>query len=514
HLHQHIQSIMATTLSRTLCRLAFGSLAIIALNAVSAQDIPTPVTVTVTETTTVWADSSWPTKAVTQIVASNSCPSEPQYSCFVVHTTTTSAHIPQGSIHMVLPQQCQAAMVEEEYESMDWATKDADQIEFAVDSIDPASVIQPLSNATPMAIMVDELAAPACVNYATTTSIGPCPTFTPLALDSNECAVITSTSLALATPTAVPEVMLGKQDNGETLIYTISGGFEEPCHQRKHHQPRPTSTADVPDALAAPSEVTPTPVSFDLSTSYKASISTHLGYTVSFDFTYSYGTAPPMEVTPFPELPALTSSSEHKPTLDSPTSPEPSDDFNVSIPPSPTPAPIHTMDFTTTVTPATEAATAAEPTTTAKTPSDIEKAEAVTTSSIPEPTAPTIENIGGGKSPVPFSSPDSPKEDGKPPAEVKKACKECTKPCRVDLNVVAKAEVPLMVELFRDKIKKALSSLTLTLETESGANSEAEEYSTGLFSSLRVNVEAAAIFRKTCEDKVEQIQRKHLETLS
>ncbi|KAK3845176.1 MAG: hypothetical protein J3R72DRAFT_437058 [Linnemannia gamsii] len=110
-----------------------------------------------------------------------------------------------------------------------------------------------------------------------------------------------------------------------------------------------------------------------------------------------------------------------------------------------------------------------------------------------------------------------------PTSGLNKACQKCAEPCIIDLNVAAKAEVPLLAKLFEDKIKKALASLKLTLENESGSNSvqgkdrdnnndsnDNGSVPTGLFAGLDIDVHTAGLFRKTCEDKLDAIEKKHI----
>ena len=115
--------------------------------------------------------------------------------------------------------------------------------------------------------------------------------------------------------------------------------------------------------------------------------------------------------------------------------------------------------------------------------------------------------------------------------DLKKACQECAEPSLVELDVAAKAELPNLANLFEDKIKKTLASLKLTLENESVSTSIQNQDNntnnnnnnhnsnngsgvpTGLFAGLNGNINTAGLFRKTCEDKVDAIEKKHIVAL-
>ncbi|KAF9209996.1 hypothetical protein BGZ49_008494 [Haplosporangium sp. Z 27] len=104
------------------------------------------------------------------------------------------------------------------------------------------------------------------------------------------------------------------------------------------------------------------------------------------------------------------------PTLDPPSLPEPIDYYK---PPAPTPA----VDITAAVTPA------AEVTTTTKASGDIEKAEAIVTSSNLETTSTTTdEDVKTDEYSVPPPTTSSIK-DGSLPTEIKNVCKGCAEPC-------------------------------------------------------------------------------------
>jgi len=102
-----------------------------------------------------------------------------------------------------------------------------------------------------------------------------------------------------------------------------------------------------------------------------------------------------------------------------------------------------------------------------------------------------------------------------PTPSIHKACDACPDPCVVDVEVVANVEVPLLVQLFQDKVKSALASLRLSLENETGA-SATEEGAAGVFGKLSVkaNAETAGMFKQACETKLQAIQDRHFAGLS
>ncbi|KAK3837178.1 MAG: hypothetical protein JOS17DRAFT_733370 [Linnemannia elongata] len=360
-------------------------------------------------------------------------------------------------------------------------------------------------------------AGPACVNYITALSMGPCPTFTSLPTNSEGCAIITSTALAMTTVTAVPGV-----DVTYTYSYSIghSDGHHGKKHRKHHHKPAPTitapatatATATPPPAVALfpPGEqkqVDTNPTKTEFTTSF----STHYSYTLSFDFTYGTLKPSPVPGTTLPELPA----------------------------PTPMPTPITTTTTTATTTAPAEAPPApTEP----ATPSPTDPAEPPASF---DPMDPAVNKVSRVDDPptVNLLVPETPDETGQAvtidqpgpipitkqiipePTDLKKACQECAEPCVVELDAAAKAEVPILAKLFEDKIKKALASLKLTLENESGSssvqdqdnnNSSNDGYGvpTGLFAGLNVDVNTSGLFRKTCEDKVDAIEKKHIEALN
>ncbi|KAF9900213.1 hypothetical protein EC991_007781 [Linnemannia zychae] len=505
---------MATT-SQPLLWLAFGSLALMAMGRARADECPAPVTVTKTETTTVWADGSWPTKTVTQFVVPDDCPPEPRYSCYVIQTTTLSAHMPQAAIHMILPQQ----EFKQEWKAESEGLEDHSDTEEQRDVVDPADHM--VTNAVPDPTITAALptpTGPACVNYITTFSMGPCPTFSVLPTNSEGCAIITSTALAMATVTAVP-----KADVSYSYSYSIGHS-----HRKHPHKPTPVSTTNAdptplptlpPNVLLPPAKLkdvdTPT------KTEFQTSFSTHYSYTLSFDFTYGTLAPSPVPGTSLPELPApktttmttTTSSSidatEAPPTPTNPTTPpsaetddpdDPNDPANLPVVP---PASSVSMDPTTQEfyqedPPAVDPSVLLTPAESGTGPATIDQ---------PEPELST---------PIASDLPLSNTATG-----LKKACHVCAEPCIVELNVAAKAEVPLLARLFEDKIKKALASLKLTLEDESGSTSVQENNNdskdgsvpTGLFAELNIDVATAGLFRKTCDDKLDAIKKKHTETL-
>ncbi|KAF9124720.1 hypothetical protein BGW39_007951 [Mortierella sp. 14UC] len=511
-----------TTTSRPLRWIALGSLALMALSGAWADECPALVTVTKTETTTVWADGSWPTKTVTQLVVPDDCPPEPRHSCYVVQTTTLSAHMPQATIHMVLPQQ--ESKQEWNAESKEEGQDDADEQRDVADAAD-----QMVADTVPAPTITPALptpTGPACVNYVTTLSMGPCPTFSVHPTNSEGCAIVTSTVLSMIAITAVPEVDV-------TYSYSYSIGHK---HRKHPHKSTPAPTANAgptplptppPNALFPPAEQKD--VESPTKTEFQTSFSTHYSYTLSFDF--SYGTLAPSPVpgTPLAELPApktttktTTTSGSNDATKAPPTS------TNPITPPSPEPAdPADPNDPTIQesrleVPPAVDPSVPSTPNESGTGPVTIEQPgpKPISKEIVPEL---SDEN---GTGPVTIEQPGpelltSIVSDSPSPI-VKKACQECAEPCIVELNIAAKAEIPLLAKLFEDKIKKALASLKLTLENEIGSSSVQDNDNnkkdgsvpTGLFAGLNVDVNITGLFRKTCEDKLDAIEKKHMETLS
>ncbi|KAF9550788.1 hypothetical protein EC957_011335 [Mortierella hygrophila] len=497
-----------TVTSRPLRWLALGSLALVALSGGTwADECPAPVTVTKTETTTIWADGSWPSKTVTQLVVPDDCPPEPRYSCYVIQTTTLNAELPQATIQMVLPQQQQ-----EESNKQEWNAEsegDEQEEEQANDDSEEGDAVKPMpdpsitpffSSPTPTTAAT----GPACVNYITALSMGPCPTFTSLPTNNEGCAIVTSTALAMTTVTAVPGVDV-------TYTYSYSIGHGHGHHGNKHPQkstPTPTATVTPPPAVALfpPEEkqVDSNPTKTEFTTSF----STHYSYTLSFDFTYGTLKPSPVPGTSLPELPA----------------------------PTPIPTPTSTTATTTTTTAPAEAPiepATPSPTDPADPPAFFDPLDpaANKVSRVDEPpTVPVPETPDKAEQDVTIDQPGpipTTKEANPEPTDLKKACQECAEPCVVELDVAAKAEVPILAKLFEDKIKKALTSLKLTLENESGSTSVQDQDNnnhnnsndgsggpTGLFAGLNIDVNTAGLFRKACEDKVDAIEKKHIEALN
>ncbi|KAF9155284.1 hypothetical protein BG015_010399 [Linnemannia schmuckeri] len=529
---------MTATSSRPLRWLTLGSLALMALSGgACAGECPAAVTVTKTETLTVWADGSWPTKTVTQLVVPDNCPPEPRYSCYVVQTTTLSAQVPQATIQMVLPQQ------QEESNKQEWNSQSEDDGEEEEQANDnskgdaPELVSDPSIISFPSSPTPATATGPACVNYVTALSMGPCPTFITLPTNSEGCAIITSTTLAMATVTAAP---------GVDVIYTQSypTGHSRGHHGRNKHKKHPHKPVPAATAAATPLPTPPPAVALfppgeqkqlDASptkTEFTTSFSTHYSYTLSFNFAYATLKPSPIPGTFLPELPAPT-------PMFTPTTPTttiaptevpltPADPAILSpTDPADPPASFDPMD------PAANKVSRLDDPSTADSfvPATLDETGQTVTAEQPEPELITKE-----------ATPELPDETGQivtidqPELEpitkevvfnstgLKKACQECAEPCFVELNVAAKAEVSLLDKMFEDKIKKALDSLKLTLKNESGSTSVQDQDNsnsingsgvpTGLFAGLNIDENTAGLFRKTCEDKVDAIEKKHIEALN
>ncbi|KAG0010891.1 hypothetical protein BGZ82_003222, partial [Podila clonocystis] len=313
--------------------IALGSLAMMMLHGTFAEECPPPVTVTKTETTTVWADGTRPTSTVTRFVHPDNCPPEPRYSCYVVSTTTVSTPFPKATIHMVLPQEQQSRNAQEEADDSSKEDHEDD------DEDEPKAQNEILEKKTPTITVpnlpVPASTGPACVHYVTTIGLAPCPTFKPLPLNSDGCAIVTSTSLALTDATAVPEIPYRKQDGNVDVTYTYSIGTEPThCHKHKHQKhhkhPKPTITP-VPESAFAPVLPPHVPQLDDpteIGTSFTTHFSTRYSYTLSFEFNYGTTTPLPSRLTGYPELPGpttppgITSAAGPRPD---PTSAPPSD---------------------------------------------------------------------------------------------------------------------------------------------------------------------------------------------
>lgn len=461
-------------------------------------------------------DGSWPTKTVTQLVVPDDCPPEPRYSCYIVQTTTLNAELPQATIQMVLPQQQQEESNKQEWnaesegdEQEEEQANDDSEEENALEPVPDPSITSFSSSPTP----TTAAAGPACVNYITTLSMGPCPTLTSLPTNSEGCAIITSTALAMTTITAVP---------GEDITYTYSysvghgHGHQGNKHRKHPHKPTPTPTAPATATVTPPPAVALFPPGeqkqVDINptkTEFTTSFSTHYSYTLSFDFTYGTLKPSPVPGTSLPELPAPTPMpTPTTPTAMTTTTTAPAGALTEPGTPSPTdpadpPASFDPLDpADNKVSRIDDPLTVNQPV-----PEIPDETGQVVTIDQPEPIPITKE--------VDFESTD-----------LKKACQECAEPCVVDLDVAAKAEVPILAKLFEDKIKKALASLKLTLENESGSTSVQDQddnnnisldesgVPTGLFAGLNVDVNTAGLFRKTCEDKVDAIEKKHIQALN
>ncbi|KAF9429962.1 hypothetical protein BGZ94_008830 [Podila epigama] len=509
--------MVSTPLSKATHWSALAVMAMIMLQGVVlAQNCPAPVTVTTTETTTVWADGSWPTMTVTQNYFPDDCPAEPSYSCFVVTTTTLSTPFPQGTIHMVLPQSQQAQLADGSHQEPESVKKNGKHTkDHAVTSSLPTPIPMPTPTPTPTSTPTTPTASPtmtgpACVHYVTTIGLAPCPTYSRLPLNSDGCAILTSTSVALTTATAVPEVPFYKDGIDITYTYSFSYSVDS--------SPTPVPTV-TPTKILLP---VPTPVvdedpadvvhSSFFSTAYSTAYSTEFSYTVSFDFTYGTATAPPSRATAYPELPGPSPTAFTSSPVSTPE-PTPSLSSNVPKPTSTDPA--------STVTPSAE---------------DVDESD-----------PPVSEKVDNPSTPTPVNDPATPKTtdavsdppftaDGEPPAPTKtvppipspltpsrKPCEACAEPCLVELNVATKAEVGLLVNLFKDRIKKTLGSLQTSLEDETGANASAEG-GKGIFASTSTSghdsgsgassgVTAAVLFRQTCQDKLREIEARQMASL-
>ncbi|KAG0279496.1 hypothetical protein BGZ95_001079 [Linnemannia exigua] len=504
---------MTTSTSWPLRWLTLGYMAMMVLNTAWADDCPAPFTFTKTETTTVWADGSWPTKTVTQLVVPDDCPLEPRYSCYVVHTITLNAQIPQATIQMMLPQH-------ESKQAWKAASKDKE------DEESNNAIEERQNGADAAGQMVADVG----------------------------CAIVTSTELVMTVVTAVPEV-----DITYTYSYSIGpGNSGDHKHRKYSHKstPTPTSaTAATPLPTPPPNTLFPPREQKDVDTptktEFKTSFSTHYSYTLSFDFTYGTLMPSPVPGTSLPELPAPTSmpmltttttttsgsndATETPSTSTNPsTSPPPTNPTDPSHPPAIPPASFDP------VVPAIQETRSEDPSAIGPSvPSTLDESgtgpvtiEQPVPVSIKEEVDPELpDEIGAApvtiEQPRPESLTSIVLDPPSPTAGLKKACQECAEPCLVDLDVAAKAEVPLLAKLFEDKIKKALASLKLTLENESGSNSaqgknrdnnndgsDNGSVHTGLFAGLNVDDHTAGLFHKTCEDKLDAIEKKHVEALN
>lgn len=336
---------------------------------------------------------------------------------------------------------------------------------------------------------------PACVHYVTTMGLAPCPTFTPLPLNSDGCAILTSTSLALTAATAVPERPFRKKDGIDIgVTYTYSIGTEPTITPVSEPVPVPMVPPQVPQ-LDDPTEI---------GTSFSTHFSTHYSYSLSFEFNYGAATPPSSRITGYPELPGPTAPPGTSNAAGSNLDP-PSDPAQIAVadpttaappaPPAPEPMPPAPAPDTTT-TPVVAAPGPTPETPLIGTGSEVADLPPVavdpptTTSPVADPTA--------AVPPIPGPTPDP----------IHKACDACAEPCVVEVDVVVNAEVPLLVRLLQDKIKNALASLRISLENETGATATNADGAAGVFGKLSVdvNAETAGVFRKACETKIQEIE--------
>lgn len=413
--------------------------------------------------------------------------------------------------------------------------EEEDQVNDDSDEEEGGDAAESVSNLSVTSLLISPTATttasgPACVNYITSLSMGPCPTYTRLPTNSEGCAIVISTALAMTTITAAPSV-----DVTYTYSYSIGHGHGHRGHKRRkhHHKPTPTATPASTPPQAAVTLFPPgeqqevdTPATKN---EFATSFSTHYSYTLSFDFTYGTLKPSPATGSSLPELPASTFMPTPTPTASTITTTTAS----VEAPPAPTdPVTPSTPSPTDPAGPTTIPPASFDPSAPASYKVLRLEDDPTTVNPLPIPTTPdeagqivTIDQPGPG----PITKENVP--DPSPPATttgLKKACQECAEPCVVELNVAAKAEVPLLAKLFEDKIKKALASLKLTLEKESGSifvqdldnnnnnfNDDSESgVPTGRFAELNVDINTTGSFRKTCEDKLDAIEKKHIEALN
>ncbi|KAF9582077.1 hypothetical protein BGW38_000677 [Lunasporangiospora selenospora] len=462
---------------------------------------PTATTVTTTvtkiETLTVWNDK-WPVSTITQQVIPDNCPPAPRYSCFVVETTLLTAPIPQATIHLVLPQ------------SNDFKNKYSRDL--------PQGEINKNPTSDSTAVVEEGQKPPECVHYATELRMGPCPTYSAMPVNSEGCAIITSTSMATATITAVPEQSFQKEDLeidlDLTYTYSYSIGPAQPFEKPtilplpwlSTSMPTPsTTTLLIPDdpttssptptptlSLPPPSSSLQTPVSeqdhlLPITGTSETSWSKHLSYTVSFQFSYgTFPTRPTTTVTTRPlHLPG--------PEVTTPSSPMTSSRDD------------ETQESSTT--------TVTDPKPTfAKNSAEgdrdkPEQEESKPSLSDPTPTTTTLIDPQSSELADPscltpsstLADPPSPKPALADPI-LKKACSQCAELCIVDLDKVLHAEVSLLVRFFEEKIQTALSGLQKELEQTA-------------HTAFKSNEVLNQLFHKSCEEKIEAIQQKHVEVL-
>lgn len=425
---------------------------------------------------------------------------------------------------MVLPQQEQLSQRDQGV--VDWDGESKEDNEDYNDDEELQSDIQERPTPTitvPNLPVLNAPTGPACVHYVTTINLAPCKTFTPLPLNSDGCAIITSTFLAVTAATAVPEKLFLNDDSDATFTYSYSIGPEPTHHKHRHHRrPKPTITP-VPELVPASVVLSPVPQLDDpaeVGTAFPTQSPNHYSYTLSFEF--NYGIMPPSRTTAYPELPGPTSAPGARVTIPpAPTSTPSSDPPPVAdlVTPAPAPAPVPepmppvpALHTTTppVVVPPPGPTPAKDPLIDISYDGDvnpIDPLDAVDPPSDPPPPTAT----SSAANPVMVVDLPSPG----PTPSIHKACDACADPCVVDVGVVANVEVPLLVQLFQDKIKSALASLRLSLENETGA-SATEEDAAGVFGKLSVkaNAETAGLFKQACETKLQAIQDRHFAGLS
>ncbi|KAG0075587.1 hypothetical protein BGZ93_011055 [Podila epicladia] len=456
-------------------------------------------------------DGSWPTSTVTQYVHPDNCPPEPRYSCYVVSTTTISTPFPKATIHLVLPQE-QRGQNEQDEEEPDSSKKEDEDCDVEAPQGDIHDIPTPTIT-VPNFPVPGAPKGPACVHYVTTIGLAPCPTFTPLPLNSDGCAILTSTSLVLTTATAVPEKPFREEDGIVVdVTYTYSIG-PEPTHHRKHKHKRPKPTiTPVPDPEPAPmilSQVPQLDDPIEISTSFTTHFSSHYSYTLSFEFNYGTVIQPPSRITGYPELPGSTTPLGTTSTAG--LSPDPTSDPH-SYPPAPVEDPtisgVPVPPVLKSMPPVPAPDIATTPVVSPPGPTPAEDALVGTGNEVVHSLPVIIDPptpISSGADPVIAVEPPAP---GPTPTQNRKACDACAEPCVVNINVVVIAEVPLLVRLFQDKIKSALASLRISLENETGAAATGADDAAGVFGklSLNVNSETAGVFRKVCETKLQEIE--------
>ncbi|KAF9092151.1 hypothetical protein BGX23_004551, partial [Mortierella sp. AD031] len=443
--------------------------------------------------------------------------------------------MPQVTIQMVLPQkeltkewteESEEEPVEEseeEQDEMEEHDEDESEVKDEFDLLLGTVTVDPVPDPMIMAVpptSTTTTAPPACVNYITIMSMGPCPTYSRLPTNSEGCAVATSTTLALTTLTA--------SATDPTYSYSIGHGHGRGHRYRKNLDklpPLPISPSiEVfpADKVEQRQDIPENQKDFDIpatiTTAFQTSYSAHYSYTLSFDFTYGVTTPSPVPGTSLPELPAPTAMLTSKATA---TATPTSDTTPVADTP-PTPTNPATPPLTVPADPTTLDQLQIEP------PASVDPQDpAIHESRLEDLSAPLAPDERQPDTKVVTKPGPALVTQEEIPEIPEKACQECPEPCVVELNVAAKAEVPLLAKLFEDKIKKALASLKLTLENESGSRSGQDKddndndndndesvISTGLFTGLNVDIHTAGLFRKTCEDKLESIESKHIEALN